>query len=125
RTVAAATWGIATLTDLASGRELQRWSFSPGEARTLGLKKALRSSQKMAASPDGRLIALGCSGGLIHVWDVTTGHHIGQLRGHLTPVTGVAFSPDGRLLASCGGAIKEDNHVDMALEARRAAVLRA
>jgi eukaryotic-like serine/threonine-protein kinase len=36
----------------------------------------------------------------INVWDATTGRAIGALRGHEGPVTALAYSPDGKRLAS-------------------------
>ena len=44
-------------------------------------------------------------GRIIQLRDLQTGEVIGQLRGHKTPIGAVAFSPDGRLLASGAGAI--------------------
>jgi hypothetical protein len=36
----------------------------------------------------------------VHLWDLTTGQKIAALTGHRAPVTQLAFSPDGRRLAS-------------------------
>ena len=52
-------------------------------------------------SPDGRLIAVG---GAIGIWlynaaDLT---EVGLIEGHSSPVNSVAFSPDGKLIASTG-----------------------
>jgi WD40 repeat protein len=68
----------------------------------------------VAFSPDGKTLAVG--GGLpaddierhaksteLKLWDVTTGKEIGALEGCSDPVHAVAFSPDGKLLASAGG----------------------
>jgi WD40 repeat protein len=38
--------------------------------------------------------------GLIEVWDVSAGRRLATLTGHTAEVTSVAFTPDGRLLAS-------------------------
>lgn len=52
-------------------------------------------------SPDGKLLAT-CSGLNITLWQVKKNNLIkmDELTGHILPVTSVAFSPDGRLLAS-------------------------
>jgi WD40 repeat protein/serine/threonine protein kinase len=64
----------------------------------------------LAFSPDGqslvtghRLPQIGFSGNIVYVWDANTGRKRCTLRGHTQPVTSVAFSPDGRFVASGAG----------------------
>jgi WD domain, G-beta repeat len=54
----------------------------------------------MAFSPDGKILAAGDNNGVIF-WNVGTGKRIGQLlmAQHISIVTNVAFSPNGRTLA--------------------------
>ncbi|MEW6505560.1 MAG: hypothetical protein AB1457_16500, partial [Chloroflexota bacterium] len=40
------------------------------------------------------------------LWDVTSGAEVRRLAGHEDSVGSVAFSPDGRLLASGGGTVR-------------------
>jgi WD40 repeat protein len=65
--------------------------------------------ESLAFSPDGTLLAVGKSNGMVGIWDVDAGeattHFLHDLLGG--PVLAVAFSPDGRLLAT-GGA---DRHL--------------
>jgi WD40 repeat protein/serine/threonine protein kinase/Flp pilus assembly protein TadD len=63
---------------------------------------------QIAYSPDGRLIA-GATGwydkqkpGEVIVWDAATGKEVVTFHEHTNVVRGVAFSPDCKLLASCG-----------------------
>ena len=55
----------------------------------------------MAYSPDGRDVAL-TSSGIVEVWNLADRKPVLTLRGHVGYVYGVAFSPDGKSLATCG-----------------------
>ncbi|HYT93533.1 MAG TPA: sigma-70 family RNA polymerase sigma factor [Gemmataceae bacterium] len=51
-------------------------------------------------APDARRLATGGADGFVRVWDVSTGKEIMALRGDGEPICSVAFSPDGKLLAT-------------------------
>lgn len=57
-------------------------------------------------SPDGTLIAVGASDRLIRLYDAATGALVDTLAGHDDLVNTVAWSPDGRRLASTGGGVR-------------------
>jgi WD40 repeat protein len=67
----------------------------------------------VAFSPDGTRLAsgagdelnplLGGKPGEVKVWDVQTGQEVLDLQGHTARVNSVAFSPDGKRLASGAG----------------------
>ena len=62
------------------------------------------TKKSLAYSPDGRLLAgTGEDGTQIDIWDTQTRRRSARLTGHTGLVYSVAFSGDGRLLASASG----------------------
>lgn len=61
------------------------------------------SEGAVALTPDARTLAAASGDSYfkaIHIWDTTTGHELRTLTGHVKSFTSLAFSPDGRWLAS-------------------------
>ena len=53
-------------------------------------------------SPDGKLIATASGNGSVRIWDRITGALRLTLPGYIGPILSLAFSPDGRRLATAG-----------------------
>jgi WD40 repeat protein len=84
--------------DAATGRELRRIQVYPGFPLVQG------SVMAVAVSPDGKLLASDSAGmpNHVHIWEADTGRRLHVCVGHREGVCSVAFSPDGKAVASAG-----------------------
>ncbi|MDX8030307.1 hypothetical protein SK803_08795 [Lentzea sp. BCCO 10_0856] len=96
-TIASSSWdGTAKIWDLATGDHLATIVLSPTNF----------SSDAVAFSPDGGMLATGAENEGVRLWDVKDPRNpalLGTASGHDSSVHAVAFSPDGRFLATGGG----------------------
>lgn len=64
---------------------------------------ALPNLHAVAIDPAGKVVVSSSwSETMMRVWEVETGEQVGTLKGHSGSVNSVAYSPDGKILASCG-----------------------
>jgi WD40 repeat protein len=90
--------GTVRLWNVADGQEIAKWAAHGTE---------LSMVRSLAISTDGRRVAAGNWAGETFVWDLPTKQELYRLPQQPLPVGGVAFSPDGRLLATCTGNWRE------------------
>jgi WD40 repeat protein len=74
------------------------WDVATG--RRLATLRADPMNRCVAFSPDGKWIAAGGGYRVVRLWDATTYEHVRSLEEHTSEVRGLAFSPDGRSLAT-------------------------
>jgi WD40 repeat protein/tRNA A-37 threonylcarbamoyl transferase component Bud32 len=86
--------------------------WETGTGRPVFVLEGTEPVWSIAFSPDGRWLASGSGGyakdrsplrGEIKIWDVGTGKHVRTLSGHSSRVNSLAFSANGRILASAAG----------------------
>lgn len=63
----------------------------------------------LAFAPDASVVACGGEDRRIHVLDCRTGAIVASLQGHRREIGGLAFSPDGRRLASSSGRLQMES----------------
>ena len=106
RTLTAHTEGISNVRFSSDGRIFVSSSFNERkvilwDVGTWQQKAAVGTDiNGFALSPDSSTLATGNWRGELHLWDVASGTHKMEFMGHLSNISSVAFSPDGKTLAS-------------------------
>jgi WD40 repeat protein len=81
--------GLVRIWDVATGKPLSRFEASKGAVMSLSW------------SADGkRIVTAGGRDKIVHLWEGTSGRELAAWQGHTADVRAVAFSPDGKLVAS-------------------------
>ena len=78
------------LTDTETGKPIAEWVVPASDWK----------AGRVTFSPDGALLAYGCCDYTIRLFDLRTKVEVAKLEGHRDAVRSVAFSPDGRWLAT-------------------------
>lgn len=79
--------GVVIVWDMTTGMENSRWPANEDGVWAVGF------------NPDSALLATGGQDSLVHIWDIATQTETATFT-HVGPVSGVAFSPDGTLVAA-------------------------
>jgi WD40 repeat protein len=75
------------------------WDAVTGRERLRLPRAGLDRPGALTFSPDGRLLA-AASGWRVRLWQTATGKEVGVPDGHNGPVRAVAYSPDGKMVAT-------------------------
>jgi WD40 repeat protein len=79
--------------------------------RTVYLWRHAQAVTSLAVSPDGRRAVTGSEDATARVWDLESGAAVGPPLRSDAPVMAVAFSPDGKRVATAGGAFAVSGEV--------------
>jgi WD40 repeat protein len=99
-----------------NGGEVKVWDLAGGR-EVFSLTEKGQGVLTVAISADGKRLAGACLDGKVRLWELATGKLVLELTGHSTEIAdrdktvdvySVAFSPDGRFLASCSGDWNSD-----------------
>jgi WD40 repeat protein len=85
---------------------IEIWDIPPTREPSMTIRDK-ETIRYLAVSPDGKVLASASQDGKIQIWDATTG----KLRAAFSSdqcATCVAFSPDGKILATCGISYRSD-----------------
>jgi WD40 repeat protein len=88
------------------GYGIRRWRMDTGESVHLYDPRAGASAIQLAWSLDGERIASGHADGTVCFWTVATNVCDGLIYAHQNQVPSLAWSPDGKQLATGGGVIR-------------------
>src|SRR5713226_1599158 len=72
----------------------------PRAKKSVKLPSIRTGSIPLPRSSDNRTLALASADNAIHLWDLVGAKELPSLQGHRQVVMCVAFSPDGKILAS-------------------------
>jgi WD40 repeat protein len=89
--------------DYSTRGRLQLWDATTGDVLEPSFASCPAVNAVALHPADGRRLATACKDGTVRVWDLGTGQFRWCRQGYATEAVDVAYSPDGRWLASAGG----------------------
>lgn len=76
------------------------WNLDTGKAEVLTPEAG--NVWAIAISPDAKTLAIATQDGMLKLFNLPTRREVASLKGHLTNIKEVSFSPDGQTLVSSG-----------------------
>lgn len=96
-----------TVASPSSDGTIRLWDADTGVCwRTFAGNKSAMNGNGVAFHPAGHTLASCGKDHTVKIWEVTSGKLLHTLQGHTEGVREIAWSPDGRMLASSDGAIR-------------------
>lgn len=92
--------GIVRLWDVSTNKKLLDIAAKPAPAPNTP-PSPTNVVQALAFNPDNKLLAVGGSDALVHLFSIADGKLVRSMQGHTSSVTGLQFHPGGAALASC------------------------
>jgi WD40 repeat protein len=92
--------GTERNSEVGGGALAKVWDLDTG-SELLTFEGHFHSGERvwsLAISPDSKRVAT--AGGMIKIWELDTGVEIFEMSGHISTISGLAFTSDGRYLAS-------------------------
>jgi hypothetical protein len=107
-------------------KTLRVWEAATGDCIRILAGHAARVSC-VSVSPAGRFLASGDETGEVRLWDAPTASSVAAWRGHGdgSPISAVAFAPDGRRVLSASSGVGRDRSVVIGGKASHAAAAAA
>ena len=82
----------------SSDKTARLWDIETGQH--LATLDGNTDAVRVTFSPDGKTLATGSLSGTVRLWDIDSGELKATLEEHINSTSTLAFSPDGKMLAS-------------------------
>ncbi len=87
----------------SEGGSIELWNMDQREQLKVIGRSSSSAITSMALNSDSSLLAIGTIDGELELWNVETGTELIRMAGHVDWIADLAFSRDGKILATVGG----------------------
>ena len=93
--------GTVRILDMSTGKQLLKMNGHTNSVLCVAACSSTQSSPDVDINCKGnKIVASGSCDESVRLWDTSSGQEVAKLEGHTATVNSVAFSPDGKTLAS-------------------------